>query len=140
MDIALSLLFGALVGFSLGALGAGGSTELRLDAGLAHAHRRYLLLGTTAGTDPGLSIGPTVLPINPTGAYFLHTAQSPNAAPLVGSMGLLDAAGMATASFALPPGVSPSASGITLHHAYVVLDESDSVVFASNAVPLTLAP
>ena len=121
-------------------LGAGGSTGLCLDAGLAHAGRRYVMLGTTAGTTPGLPLGDVLLPLNPDSGYFLYTATSPGSPPLLGSVGTLDAAGRAAATFTLPPGLSTSAAGITLHHAYVVLDETDAVVLASNAVSLTLTP
>ena len=46
------------------------------------------------------------------------------------------------ASFALPAGADPALAGLTLNHAFAVLDlfGGGAVVFASNAVPLTLVP
>lgn len=123
-------------------LGSGGASALRLNAGATFAGANYLLLGTTAGTQPGLALGAALLPLNPTSAYFLYTVQSPNSPPLSGSSGTLDMHGRAVATFLLPPGLPSAAVGITLHHAYVVLQPSapGGVAFASNAVPLTLTP
>ena len=57
--------------------------------------------------------------------------------------GTFDALGNSIASFTLPPGLPPSLNGLTLHHAFVVIELLPTllhVVFASNAVALTLLP
>jgi hypothetical protein len=51
--------------------------------------------------------------------------------------GTLDGKGEATASFNVPSGL-PALNGFTLHHAYIVYDNSGKFHMASNAVPLTL--
>ncbi|MEM7310451.1 MAG: hypothetical protein AAF682_27485 [Planctomycetota bacterium] len=116
---------------------AGGSQTLSLDAGVAFAGSNYFLIGTSAGTTPGLTIGGVHIPINPS-AYFNITVNNPNSPPLTNSFGALDGLGQATATFALPLGFHTSLVGLTFHHAYVVLGDADPLALqgASNAVPL----
>lgn len=41
----------------------------------------------------------------------------------------------------VPPGLGPSVVGVVAHHAYLALDaQTFAPSFASNPVPLTLAP
>ncbi len=121
-------------------LSAGGEQLLLLDAGAAHAGLVYLLLGTSAGTLPGIPVGSVVLPLNHDGpgGYLLHTLANPNKAPLDNSLGFFDSDGRASARFQIPPGTTPLLSGLELHHAYVVLDPGLAAVFASEAEPVTL--
>ncbi len=114
----------------------GGAHNLALDAGVANAGRPYLVLGTTSGSVPGVRIGPHTLPLNPDG-YFDWTLVSHNVPPLLGSLGVLDAAGRANARFVLPAGSPAFLAGFGLNHAYLVANGS-TVAFASNAVPLGL--
>ena len=51
--------------------------------------------------------------------------------------GTLNGNGEATASFNVPAGLPPLL-GFTLHHAYVVFDNTGKFYMASNAVPLRL--
>jgi hypothetical protein len=119
----------------------GGTADFRLEVGPAFAGDLHVLLGTTAGTSPGLPLGTFLLPLNPLSPYFRFTAGFPNSGPLPDGAGLLDAAGAATARFELPPGTSPALVGTRAHHAYFVLDLASLAVAAvSNAVPLTLVP
>jgi hypothetical protein len=113
-----------------------GTQTFTLEAGAANANRPYRLLGTMAGTVPGLNLpNGTHLPLNPS-LYLNFTLGFPNVLPLANSAGFLDANGHATASFTLPH-VPAGAAGLVLHHAYVLLQP---INFASNAVEVTLVP
>ena len=116
----------------------GGTQGLELIAGPDSAGRLYLLLGTASGTQPGIAVDGELLPLN-VDAYTLYTLQHPNQAPLQGSLGALDGAGRASASFVLPPLV-PGTAGLSLHHAYAVFGPSGSVALTSNAVSLEITP
>ncbi|MEM7310369.1 MAG: integrin alpha [Planctomycetota bacterium] len=109
---------------------AGGGAQLSLLAGTARAGLPYYLLGSAAGTAPGLAIGGLVLPLAFEPLYLPLTAQNPVA-------GTLDGSGHASVTLALESGSSPALAGLTLHHAYLVLDAGVPVL-ASNAVPVTL--
>lgn len=121
----------------------GGTQTFALDAGSGHASETYLLLGSTSGTTPGLSVDGHVLPLN-SDPYFLHTLLHPNGAPLGSSFGSLSPAspgpgGMATATFTLPSGLGASVVGLTVHHAYVAIaGTTGAVTLASNAVAVDL--
>ena len=51
--------------------------------------------------------------------------------------GTLDGSGSAQASFNVPPNLPP-AVGLTVHHAYIVFNNSGTFFMASNPVPLHL--
>jgi len=72
------------------------------------------------------------------------TLNNPNSALLEDTLGLLSAAGTATAAWKLPRATVPSLVGTTLHHAFGVVDFGPAVlpavVFVSNAVPVPLLP
>ena len=71
----------------------------------------------------------------------MHSVAHPNEAPLAQSLGALDGAGEAEASFTLAPGVlGPALVGSTVSHAFVLLDGALAVSFVSNAIGSTLAP
>ncbi|MBI4133032.1 hypothetical protein HY478_00300 [Candidatus Uhrbacteria bacterium] len=121
---------------------SGGIQTFMLNAGFPHAFNSYLLLGSVSGMSPGLYIGGFTIPLN-VDTYTFHTLISPNSPPLANSVGVLDSSGKATASFSLPAGSSPSLAGLTVHHAYVVLKLTPTLlelVHASNAVQLNLIP
>ena len=123
-------------------LSTGGLQQLTLSAGAERGLLPYLLLGSLSGTEPGFPIDGLVLPLN-ADAYTVSTLIAPNAPPLAGSFGTLNAQGKASASFTLAPGLPPTLIGLTLHHAYVVLELLPSllqVAFASDPVPLALVP
>ncbi|MEM7306626.1 MAG: right-handed parallel beta-helix repeat-containing protein [Planctomycetota bacterium] len=120
-------------------LAAGGTQGLDLDAGAAHAGGLYLLATSASGTSPGIPIGGLTLPLN-YDAVMLASLSNPDAAPFAGYQGVLDAAGEAGASLSLPAGALTSAAGLELASAYVLFDPVLGVTFASNAMPLRLAP
>ena len=113
----------------------GGFQGFELAAGLAHAGRPYLILGTVSGTAPGIAVGSLTVPLNPD-AYTDLTLQDPAAPIYTGFAGLLDAFGNAAAQVTLPPGSPPALVGLTFHHAFVLfLPQLD---FASNPVSWTI--
>ena len=122
-------------------LSAGGTQSFDLDAGPAHAGRLYLLLGSSSGTVPGVPVDSVLLPLN-VDNYTLFTLNSAGSGPLQNTLGFLDAQGTASAALNVPGGLSPNLDGLTLHHAFAVLDVNGSgqAVFASNAFPLTFLP
>ena len=117
-------------------LAAGGRQHLRLDAGAAHAGRTFWLLGSHTGTSPGVPVHGVVLPLAWDG-YLEQTFLTPNAPPLTGHVGLLDGEGRAEAQLVVPPGTSPSLTGLRLWHAYLVFD-GWTAVHASGPVTVDL--
>ena len=122
-------------------IAAGGVQTFALEAGVQHAGRLHLLLGSASGTSPGIPVNGLVLPLNP-GPYFDYSLVAQNGPLLVGTFGVLDGGGSATAQFVLPGAwASASLAGLVLHHAYVVLEPTTvAVVLTSNAVSLELVP
>ena len=117
----------------------GGAQNFELNAGVAHANRIYLVVGSLSGTEPGTPLGSSLLPLNIPDPWFDFTVTYANSPPLLtDTLGLLDSDGHAEAQLALPA-LSPSLAGLTLNHAYLVYDQT-TVAFASNAVSLTLVP
>ncbi len=117
-------------------LSAGGAQSLRLDVGPDHAGRPYFVLGSASGIDPGVSALGQFLPLNPD-AWLFYTASHPNQGPLSNTFGTLDANGRAQAAIAVMPLAAPALIGLTLDHAFLVLDGAAAAA-ASHAVPLTL--
>ena len=119
---------------------AGGSLDLTLFAPPELGPSLYLLLGSASGTTPGLVVDGLVLPLN-VDSYFLSTLTSPNAPPLAGSFGFLDASSTAAAQLTIPPGAATALVGLTLHHAYATIDALAGVVtYTSSAVATTILP
>jgi hypothetical protein len=115
---------------------AGGSVALALDAGLAHAGRKYVIAVSASGTAPGMPLGSVTVPlqfdaVTNLGFQFL------NSPFFAGFGGLLDAQGKAAASFNSPPLGAPSLAGISLSFAAFTLGPID---FASNAVTVQYQP
>ena len=113
-------------------------------AGPAQGGQAFLLLGSGSGTSPGLGLGVHHLPLNPD-PYFDFTLLLPNTSPLSGSLGLLDAKGVPIVPVELsvaPQSIPPQLAGLTLDHAYVVLDAfgPGGILAVSPAVSLTLTP
>jgi hypothetical protein len=92
------------------------------------------------GTSPGLPAGTFTLPLN-LDAYTLITLNSPNTPPLGMSLGFLNGSGKGTSTFGIPPGTSGTLAGITVHHAYVVINLfTGAIDYASNAAGVMLLP
>ncbi len=120
-------------------LSAGGSQRMFLDAGTAAAGDFHLVLGSAGGTSPGVFAYGFPIPLNYPDPYLDHSLNVPNSIPLVQSLGLLDAEGLARSIFLLPPGSPPGLAGLVLHHAFVAYDAS-GITFVSNPTSLTLVP
>jgi hypothetical protein len=117
-------------------VGAASSVVFGLHAGAPNGGRLYLLVGTASGTMPGVPLGAVTLPINLDAVTFfvLENTNMPSFANFFGSTG---PTGEASASIALPALGNPSVVGVVLHFAYLLINPID---FASNAVPIVLAP
>lgn len=120
----------------------GGSQIFELSAGAANRLRPYILLGSASGTSPGVFIDGFVLPLQ-ADAYFHGTLSHPSRAILRGSVGFLDEHGAGRAAFLPSEGLGPSMAGLTLHHAYVVLDSGSApgaprLSLVSNPVSLEI--
>ena len=122
-------------------LSSGSTQTFFLDAGHSNAGKFYWLLGSASGSQPGIPFaGGSVLPLNPD-AYLNYTLANPNSPPLANSLGLLDASGLGTATFLVPPGTSLAFSGLPVFHAFIVLQPgSGTLQFVSNAQPSILEP
>lgn len=120
---------------------SGGQVHFDLLGGTQHSGDLYLLLGSAAGTSPGLTLPQFLLPLNPD---FLFAAMlaNPNQAPALNqTFGTLDAAGGAAAWLDLAPGLVPSALvGVHCDFAFVTADPSAALLRASNAVGFTFLP
>lgn len=124
-------------------LSGGGDQQLTLDAGAPRAGQLFVMLGSATGSAPG-----TVDPVTGIAVplvldtYFLDLLVLQGGGVITPFVGWLDANGRASASFAIPPATAPHLAGVTLFHAFVSIDLAGSGLldFASNAVPLELAP
>jgi len=134
------LFSGSPVGFATRnnwiSLSRGGTQDLSLRATVANSGQRYWVLGTASGTTPGTPLGAVTLPLN-LDPYLAHTVTAPNVAPLVNSMGTLDAQGNASVQFTLPAGCPPALLGLKLHHSGIVFD-ANTIRMVTNPVAVTL--
>ena len=123
-------------------LASGGTQVLALGGCEEHAGALYLVVGSFAPVghgSPALLFGGYLLPLA-VDAYLLHTLAHPNQAPLSSSLGLLDGSARGSAGFTVPAGGDPAWSGLSLFHAFAVLNDGQTPVFVSNAMPVTLVP
>jgi hypothetical protein len=130
---------GELLRASPAAVGAGGSQVFNLAAGPDNAGMFYLLLGSISGTSPGQTVGQQMLPLN-ADDYFRLTHSHPNAGALVGTMGVLDGNGEASAQVLLPNQLPASVTGLEVNHAYLLMDRKHpgEIVLMSNPVSLVV--
>jgi outer membrane protein assembly factor BamB len=119
----------------------GGTVNFELSAAVAAAGDTYLLVGSAAGTTPGITAGSLHLALNPD-AYFTMTLPPFGDEPLAGAFGPFDATGAAAASLVLPAGLPPVVIGLTLNHAFVTWSSDDLTSFkgTSNSVATLLVP
>jgi len=85
----------------------GGTVNLQVDSGAAHAGEKYHILGSGTGTTPGTPLpGGLTLPLN--WDWFTDfTIANANTWIFPGFRGVLDATGKATAAINAPPGAAP---------------------------------
>lgn len=122
-------------------LKAGGSQEWSLSAGVQHAGKLVLVLGSATGTEGGLELPNGIkLPLA-VDDYFMLTLSQPNGGPLSKSLALLPAGGEYFGRFRLPGGMNPALAGLVLHHAALLIDPAQlDVMYVSPPAPLALAP
>ena len=122
-------------------LSAGGTQQLHLAGGAAHAGQTYLVLVTGSGTAPGFPFGGALLPLNPDAFTSLGLVLV-NQAPWANTLGILDAQGTASASLTLQAGSPASLAGTTLHHTWFAFGAAglSDVQIVGQAVPLQLLP
>ncbi|MEO0652983.1 MAG: hypothetical protein AAFZ65_20075 [Planctomycetota bacterium] len=115
---------------------SGGTSNLVLQAGSPNGNKTFYLAGSLSGTSPGLPLAGDILPLNPDAYFNLTLAGN---APLTNQLGQLDDLGRGVAQFNLPAGFT-NLAGLTVHHAYVVLDLTlgGQIVFVSDAGGLAL--
>ncbi len=120
---------------------SGGVQTLSLTAGAVHAGELYILLGSMSGFTPGLQLLPGLsLPLV-FDAYFAYTLSHVNKPPLSQSFGLLDSSGQAQAAFGIQPGTPLPLIGLTVRHAYAMLNPVTlNVTGVSNHTGVQLTP
>lgn len=124
-------------------LAEGGTVRMSINLGPAMAGRLYWVLGTTGGTEPGMKLGFTKVPLNHDGpgGYMPQTLQHPNQDEIEHTFGVLDAYGKAEARFKLPPDSDSGLAGNVVDHAFVIFElVPRTPVWASNAVRFRLVP
>ena len=126
---------GTVPGWTSVSADLGGAHAWRVHRGPGEAGRLYLVLGSATGTTPGTPLLGATLPLV-FDAWFAATLANPNAGPLVGTLGVLDANGAANASLIVPPGIVGGPA--TLWHAALLLDPLTLTTAATEAVPLEL--
>jgi hypothetical protein len=128
-------LTGSTAGISVA---TGGTQHFSIAAGAQYGGLVYYVVGGASGTAPGFQYGSFAVPLN----YDLYTSYSlslANTAPFTNTLGLLDGTGHASAGVTLPPGFG-ILTGVTIHHACLVLDLSLNALHVSEPVALTFLP
>ncbi len=131
----------ALVGspFSV-SLASGGDHKLSIDFGSGLGSAFYWVLGSTSGTDPGVTLGGGIfLPLNPD-AYTTMTLTNPHSAFFENYVGFLAADGTGAAVLELPSGLNPAFAGVTVSHSVVVSTDLVTFAAASNPASVLLVP
>ncbi len=119
---------------------AGGSQSLFASGGTEAAGDLALVLGSLSGIDPGVPLAPgVVLPLVPD-SYTTFTLAVPNQPPLLGGLGVLDAQGSTQVEFALGAGSNPAWIGMVAHHAWIRIDATGEIAFASPPVSVEFLP
>ena len=92
--------------------------------------------GSLSGTSPGIELNGQRLPLN-LDPYLLFTAWNPNEGPLSKAKGTLDNQGQSYSLFSVSESLQVLLQGLTVYHAFVLLDGDATVLFTSNWVPFT---
>jgi len=117
----------------------GGTVDLLLVVGLAHASDAFWMLGSRAGTTPGIDLEQSNVPLNPD-EYLDLLKRNPFAPPLTNFLGFFSSGGFASASLTIPPALDPALVGTELHHAFVGAVELGVPAYTSNAVAIEFVP
>src|SRR5262245_17206229 len=119
-------------------LSAGGQQTLSL--AVPFGVTSWQMLGSASGDAPGsLLYGATPMALN-IDRYYLQTF-SGQYRLIEHGYGTTDLAGHDSDSIVVPPGSSPALAGVTLHHAFYVIDPLSLLpACASNSVAITFVP
>jgi hypothetical protein len=112
----------------------GGFSNLFLNAGIENSNRKYFVLGSVSGTEPGIPLpgGMAILPVN--WDFFTNIVINlANTAIFDNFLGTLDGTGSAAATLNMPP--VPGAAGITMYYAYALNNPWD---FVSNPLAVEI--
>ena len=113
----------------------GGTANLTLDAGVAKANWKYLILGSVTGTDPGTVLpSGAVLPLN-WDSFTDVVISLLNTGIFMDFFGTLDGSGQAAASFNVPPGTG--VVGLKIYFAFALFKPWD---ITSNPVEIDMVP
>ena len=117
---------------------AGGTQDLEIQACVEQAGHFYIVVGSFGLLPKNgyLQLGVHSLAIAPD-AWTDVTLEAPNTGVLVGTFGVLDATGRATASIQIPPTADPSLIGLELHHAAVTIAPFNAAI-SSTSIPTSL--
>ena len=106
--------------------------------GAEHAGELYLVIGSASGTEPGVSVAGSTIPLNLDWYSTLMLTQ-PNVAPFLNTFGTIDPWGYAVANIDLPGGSPASLVGLHLHHAFVLIDPlTGDLTHVSNTTTLDI--
>ncbi len=115
----------------------GGTVEFDVSPGVEYANRKYFLLGSVTGTEPGFPLpGGNTLPLNWdlfTGMTFKYA----NTPIFVDFYGTLNASGQASATFDSLGPLPPGFVGTKIYFAYLLYSPFD---FVSNPVEIEVVP
>jgi hypothetical protein len=116
----------------------GGTVQFTLDAGITNANRSYLILGSASGTEPGTPLpgGMATLPLN-WDVFTGLVINLINTPIFYDFMGMLDAAGMAAATFDTLGPLPSGSAGLIFNFAYALNNPWN---FVSNPVPIEIIP
>ncbi len=117
---------------------SGGVVRFNMEGGTSRAGDIYVLLGSVSGTSPGFIYQGVTVPLNVDG-YLTGLLGSIGSGIFSSWIGVLDAEGSGSASYALP--ALAGLSGLTMNHAFLAFDAtSRQLSLVSNPVPLDLLP
>jgi len=116
---------------------AGKKIQFNLDSGKANSSRKYILLGSTSGSEPGIPLpgGQAVLPVN-WDAFTSIMASMLNTTVFNDFLGTLDANGEASSVMAMGP-LPHLVIGQHFNFAYVLNNPWD---YASNSASIEIVP
>lgn len=121
-------------------LAAGGSQSHTFAPGAGYIGALYLVAASTSGTSPGLVLDGQPFPLVPD-AWTALVLGAPNQGWYHANLGFVPGSGVASASIAVPAGLSSAFAGLKLWHAALVFDVFiGKVVWTSTAAELVLAP
>jgi hypothetical protein len=112
----------------------GAVISMFLESPVAEGGRNYAVLGSVTGTNPGIPVGPVVLPLN-YDSFMEMVIFKWNTTAFSNFLGDLDASGRAVASLNTLGPVDPSLVGYSLYFAFLLTDPIDT---ASNAVEIPI--